>query len=100
MTTKITSLADHKASKQPHMSGEAVCLVCKHKWVAVAPTGTHQLECPSCGLHKGIFVALASSADDTLVWNCDCGNIYYEARTVGLLCIICGTNHPYANLKF
>jgi hypothetical protein len=39
----------------PHLSGEAVCLACKHKWVAVAPIGETCLECPSCGTYRGVF---------------------------------------------
>jgi len=28
---------------------EAVCFYCTKKWVAVAPVGTTELECPQCG---------------------------------------------------
>ena len=37
-----------KAELDPHISGDARCLACKHEWVAVAPIGTIWLECPAC----------------------------------------------------
>jgi hypothetical protein len=33
----------------PHFVHEAVCFYCRKKWVAVAPVGTQELECPECG---------------------------------------------------
>jgi hypothetical protein len=33
----------------PHFVHEAYCFYCTHMWVAVAPAGTSELECPHCG---------------------------------------------------
>ena len=33
----------------PHFVHEAVCFYCTKKWIAVAPVGTQELECPKCG---------------------------------------------------
>jgi len=41
----IIKLDDHR----PHVTGSVRCHKCKHEWVAVAPEGTMNLECPSCG---------------------------------------------------
>ena len=100
MSDNVVDFAAHKLANSPHIKGEARCLVCKHEWQAVAPAGTYQLECPECKLHKGVFVALACSADDQAIWKCNCGGIYYEARPHGLLCIVCGLNHSYSDVKF
>lgn len=36
-------------SDTPHFVHEAVCFYCTKMWVAVAPVGTTELECPQCG---------------------------------------------------
>jgi len=36
-------------SDAPHLVHEAVCFYCTKMWVAVAPVGTTELECPQCG---------------------------------------------------
>ncbi len=40
-----------------HITSPAVCLGCKHEWVAVAPAATevNSLEYPSCGAGKGLL---------------------------------------------
>ena len=37
------------SDSDPHFVHEAYCFYCTHKWVAVAPVGTSELECPQCG---------------------------------------------------
>lgn len=37
-------------SDLPHTMGQGVCKHCSHQWIAVAPTGAKELECPAC--HK------------------------------------------------
>lgn len=36
--------------KKPHVAVLALCLPCKHKWLAVAPVKTHffLMQCPRC----------------------------------------------------
>lgn len=37
------------SEKDAHFVHEAVCFYCTKMWVAVAPVGTAELECPQCG---------------------------------------------------
>lgn len=39
----------------PHISGKAHCIACKHEWVSVAPVGTVWLTCPECQTEKGLM---------------------------------------------
>lgn len=79
-------------SARPHMQGPAVCLHCKTTWDAVALAGTWHLECPSCGLWKGVFQGLALAADGDQVWTCDCGGTLFQCtRSVGWRCVTCGS---------
>lgn len=68
----VIDLAQAKADREPHLSGGAQCIGCGHKWAAVAPVGTAELQCPSCGLEKGRFVASVLHGEST--WTCNCGN--------------------------
>jgi hypothetical protein len=36
----VISLLQLKKDREPHLSGMARCLACRHEWVAVAPVGT------------------------------------------------------------
>ena len=53
MESQMGEIVDLDA-KRPHWSGIASCLRCKHEWVAVAPVGTDDLQCPSCGSGSGV----------------------------------------------
>lgn len=49
----------HSESKEeqpesPHESGFVECFICTHRWVAVRPRGTQDLQCPSCGAKDSI----------------------------------------------
>lgn len=54
----------------PHLSGEAMCLVCQHKWVAVAPIGECSLECPECHTFRGVFTGNPLGEEH---YRCKCG---------------------------
>jgi len=86
MTTRaeIISLDDLK----PHMSGEARCLLCGHKWVSVSPTGTIWLECSECHTMKGTYIYPAIR--DGAHWTCNCGNDLFYATPDGFYCPNCG----------
>jgi len=79
----VINLQEHK----PHLSGNAKCLACDYKWVAVAPIGTVDLECPECGTWKGVYTGL--TAPDT-VWQCDCGNQHFYISQEDAMCSRCG----------
>jgi len=42
---------------RPHITGDAICLVCNREWVAVALEGTVELQCPDCDEMSGVFNA-------------------------------------------
>lgn len=65
-----------------------MCMSCKHKWVAVAPTLAAHLECPNCGLDRGTFKGLVHK--DELHWTCNCGNMLFHATPNGYYCPHCG----------
>ena len=95
---KIISLAEKRAADEaeaydPHISGEAQCVDCGHKWVAVAPVGTTDLECPHCGTMRGTWSALTRKFDKPL-WQCGaCDNIYFVLHEKAITCARCGTDH-------
>ncbi|MCK5609421.1 hypothetical protein KAR91_46540 [Candidatus Pacearchaeota archaeon] len=72
---------------KPHMTGEALCIGCGHKWVCVAPTGTIELKCSECGTWKGVFEGC--TAPET-VYECDCGNQHFYVDECGPMCALCG----------
>lgn len=41
--------------ERPHLCGEAICGQCRHEWVAVAPSGTTQFQCPECKSMRGVL---------------------------------------------
>lgn len=77
------------SSRQPHLSGDAVCIGCKHTWVAVAPVGTYELECPECRAMKGVF---SYPVVGESYWECSCGSRYFSVsgETFNVLCAKCG----------
>jgi len=84
MTGKVVDILEH----MPHVSGKASCLGCGHWWVAVAPTGTVCLQCPECGLDKGVFHAVC--VPDTY-WTCTCGCAhFFVSGTTNIICALCG----------
>lgn len=73
----------------PHLSGEAICACCRHKWIAVAPVGTKELECPECGTFKGLFVNQVAPRSEYL-WECNCGCQIFFILKEGIQCYQCG----------
>ena len=71
MTVKVL---EFKRPDEPHCAGEAICSHCKHEWVAAAPVGCRNLECPSCGTHQGIFKWPFSPAEGDESYQCNCGS--------------------------
>jgi len=79
-------------SARPHMRGPAKCLNCDHEWEAVDLVGSQILECPECGLDKGIWAALNLPKEGDLVWTCNgCDGIYFfRVSGEGWMCATCG----------
>lgn len=89
MMGDVIDLADHR----PHNSGTAQCLACRHKWVATAPVGVVELECPGCHGMTGVFSALCVTGFPQ--FTCDCGSALFSIDTHGAYCIRCGTRPVY-----
>lgn len=80
--------------------GAALCIGCRHEWEAAAPTGTWQLECPSCGSMKGIFRHPIGASPGDVAFSCNCGcealTAYMRAGKFWLRCMSCGTDQTEA----
>ena len=83
----VTSILEHKE----HLTGDAVCLQCKHEWIAVAEIGTVVLECPECELSKGVFGA-ALLPESYYVCHCGCASFYISAISGLAQCAFCGVD--------
>lgn len=85
---QLVDLAQAKADRAPTLAGAAACMNCHHSWVAVAPVGTHELECPKCHAVKGYFVATAMRGSQRFECNCGC-DLFRISPDVGPYCINC-----------
>lgn len=84
---KVINLADHR----PHISGDAICR-CGHTWVAVAPVGTIDLECPACRTLRGLFTYPIGLDEPVLV--CDCGAyLFYITEDGTSVCRECARGY-------
>ena len=77
----------------PHLSGMAQCLGCQHRWAAVAPIGTFQIQCPQCSTLKGVWTYPAGLPDGTARWTCVCGNDLFFVLADRLVCGHCALTH-------
>lgn len=84
----VINLQAARQEREPHSSGKARCLACKHEWVAVAPVGAVWIECPSCTLTRGGFIA--PHWRDEHHWTCNCGCDLFHATPEGFYCPNCG----------
>jgi hypothetical protein len=75
--------------RNPHRTGKARCLNCKHEWVAVAPVGTHALECSQCQTFQGVFIGASNTQFQQ--WQCCCGEYLFYIDAKGPYCAHCGT---------
>lgn len=96
-------------SKKPHLSGGASCLACKHTWQAVAELGVNDLECPSCGLLRGVWSYPIHPAEGSSVVTCvHCQGEHWHVemcedtkeghRRFAMHCIRCGNAFDMINL--
>lgn len=70
------------------MTGAARCQQCAYEWQAVAPVGTHELECPQCRASKGYM--LGSVVRGNEAWHCNCGcDVFRIHADTGPYCINC-----------
>ena len=80
----------------PHLTGKALCLDCKHEWVSVAPVGAVWLECPACGLVRGRFWSFVSWVDK-LHYACPCGYDVFFVHEDGIACPNCSLLQRFGN---
>jgi len=72
-----------------HLSGPAICLGCGYIWQAVSPVGViAALECPRCGLDKGVLRGLVEP--EGAYFRCKCGCYLYFILVDGCQCLMCG----------
>lgn len=90
----VVDLAAARAERSPHLSGEAQCLECQHRWVAVAPIGTVQLECPACRSARGIWRYPVGLEPPQVRFICNqCDNDIFQVQPDAYFCIRCGFRH-------
>lgn len=80
----IINLDDHR----PHLSGDAICVACKHQWVGVTPIGLWWFECPNCRTDNGLWVAPVDPDGER--WECECGSQLFYILPNGPRCRQCG----------
>lgn len=91
---ELIDLAMAREERLPHLSGPAICLQCKHTWVAVVPLGTVNLECPKCRLLYGIFSQMIERSENH--FKCDCGSFHFLiGEQSGVYCPNCGVKHTF-----
>jgi phage FluMu protein Com len=88
MTAAVILFAEAKQAAHPHMTGAARCQACGKEWEAVAPVGTHELECPSCKATKGYMVNAVLRGNERFVCNCGC-DVFRISPIHGPYCVNC-----------
>jgi len=77
----------------PHISSECICLHCGYEWIGVFPTGVTSLECPECGLMKGVFKGVCVP-EKVLECNCGCRHCFVSGEG-NIICCNCGITHRF-----
>lgn len=88
--TKIVDLQAKKLKRDHHVNGEARCLHCGYEWQDVAPVSTYYLDCPSCDLHKGVWIGGMLPDESKPLWHCKCGSAFFYNIPAGWRCCGCG----------
>lgn len=81
--------------EEQHITGEAVCGTCAHEWVAVAPVGTTELQCPACHVEKGHFKHWCAPEVGSQIYQCNCGNELFWITPNGCVCRGCGVTAQF-----
>jgi len=86
---KVIDITERLLENTEHLSGDALCIECGHKWTAVVPVGTEEFECPSCHTHKGV---MDYGVLPEVYWECACGCSMFVISGVSnrVLCFKCG----------
>lgn len=99
----VVNIADARAraARAPHCSGPAICLGCKHEWVAAVPSEQSQedLECPACHVLRGVWKRNFGPVNAEPRYVCShCSSQYFYVLTAGVLCVGCGVTTPFTKL--
>lgn len=78
-----------------HLSGPARCIECRHEWVAVAPVGTYELQCPQCESIKGMYIGPVDEDENVDRWQCHCGCDVFKMLRDAIMCYRCGTEQRF-----
>lgn len=73
------------------LTGQGICLQCRHTWLAVVPLaegGLPNLECPKCGVLKGVFLYPCRREEEH--WVCLCGCELFSITKEMIYCRNCG----------
>lgn len=85
---EIFQFAVERMKREDHLEGEAFCVACGQVWIALAPLGTYELECPRCGSLKGLF---RNGCFPNSYWTCACGCHAFTIDDLGrIICYNCG----------
>lgn len=90
--SNVIDFESEKAAKKNGgwISGNAVCLSCNNEWIAAAPAGTENLECPSCHTFHGLFKGVPNRKDVAAL-KCDCGcQVFVIYVDEYICCYLCG----------
>lgn len=94
---KVINLEKARLERMPHSQGPVRCLGCRHEWHAVRPAGAVELECPKCGLLKGVPLGLF---DRDGIGHLECpvdGNDLFNVLENGhIFCPHCGNEAPFS----
>lgn len=90
---EIVSLVE----RMPHGSGEARCMDCGYRWVAIARTGQTSLDCPSCEGERGMWRHPFGPVKGDMAFSCnhcECEFMYALIRRgkTSIFCSGCGVD--------
>lgn len=88
VSDNVVSLDSYRPN--PHLSGPAKCMACGYEWVAVAPVGTHRLECSQCHTMRGTWRYPCTGGEGEPFWTCNCGSDLFVLTSKSLICTACG----------
>ncbi|RQH69995.1 hypothetical protein IPC102_09495 [Pseudomonas aeruginosa] len=92
----MNNIVEFPQKGERQATGDAICARCRHEWVAVAPVGAVQLECPACQTHHGLFKYPFGPSKSDSTYVCNCGSdLYFILKRKGqevasVICRGCG----------
>lgn len=73
------------------ISGEVLCMACRHSWHQRAPLGTHRLLCPRCSSLRGRWKLPVGNFAGEKHWECFvCASDLFCITLTHIICTCCG----------